>query len=345
MNQNFTNEFNSQIDTLILNETLKNHCSMGVGGPALYYFQKDNVEKIQKAIKLCKKFNINYHFLGGGTNTIFSDSGFNGLIIKPDFKQFEILSLKTQNFMSLSIPPRHDSLSNSNYSTDLLNSFVDNTQKVLVKVGSSWRVNALFQKCLTENITGLEWFTGIPGTVGGAIYMNIHGGNYFFSDFLQEVEILTQDGETQILQNKDLKFNYDISRFHQNKDLIISATLVLYKGNVEKAKNIFQNWGLAKTQTQPQKSSGCMFQNLSKEETKKLNLPASSMGYIIDKILNLKGKQIGNAKISNSHAAFIENLGNAKASDIFALTKIIENKFQNHFGFKPKLEVEFIGKF
>lgn len=344
----FLIDFRSQISTQIKqNEPLSGHTTIGIGGPARYLYTCSSIDELNKIIFLVKKYKIKTFVISAGSNILISNKGFDGLALKLNFKELDIINNEGATSTSRllkndSISPRHQSLSDNSYQSDLPNSFSANDEQVQVKVGASWKLIPLMQKLHEKDITGLEWFAGIPGTIGGAIYMNIHGGSYFFSDFLESVETIDFNGEIKTILKKDLAFDYDYSYFHKHKQIILNATLSLYKGNINNAKNIIINWGVAKIRSQAQKSCGCIWQNLDKTTQEELNLPTSSVGYVVDKIFNLKGTKKGDAVISGKHAAFIENLGNASFSDVIYLIELVEAKFEQIYGFKPKREIEII---
>ena len=173
--------------------------------------------------------------------------------------------------------------------------------------------------------------------------MNMHGGDYFFGDLVEQATILRGNTATSV-PGEYFKFDYDWSILHQTAEIVLDADLRLKKGNVAGAKAIARKWASYKA-SQPRRTAGCIFRNLSSIEQKKLNLPTSSVGYLIDKVLNLKGTQIGDAMISNNHAAFIENLGNAKAKDIFDLIQLIKKRAKSELGIDLVEEVNLIGKF
>ena len=173
--------------------------------------------------------------------------------------------------------------------------------------------------------------------------MNMHGGEYFFGNFVYNA--LLFDGEnTKTVNHEYFKFGYDWSILHETGEIILEADLLLFYGDVEKAKALSVDWARRKS-LQPQKSAGCVFQNLTHEQQEKLNLPTSSIGYLIDKVLELKGTQKGGAIISNNHAAFIENLGHAKAQDVYYLYQVIKEKAKQKLELDLKSEIEFIGEF
>jgi UDP-N-acetylmuramate dehydrogenase len=215
-----------------------------VGGPAEFFFTTHSSQEIVTALKLANKHNLKVHILGGGSNVVISDTGLKGLTIRSQLTGFEVIHPPEISAIKSEVSPRLITLTDkANYKADELKpSFDQNTPTEYIKVGSGWKMNALVQKCLQENLTGLEWFSGIPGSVGGGIYMNMHGGNFFWSDFVEEVATITQDGETKTYSNQELEFDYDYSLLHKTKDIILSATLKVYAGDVTQAKKIFTYW-------------------------------------------------------------------------------------------------------
>ncbi len=348
MNQKFKTDINKYFSkTLKTNEQFKNHTTIGVGGPADYYLAIMSKLDLLKAYKLASDYKIPIFIFGGGTNIIVSDEGFRGLVIQSKIQDFEIIQTNNNHHQPIDIqnkiaPRLKQVYELTKYNANKYNaSYTNSTPQVMVKVGSGWKINALIQRCLENKITGLEWFGGIPGTVGGAVYMNIHGGNYFLSDFVVEVEVIDKN-KTRIFKNKQLMFDYDYSIFHKKKYPILSVTFRLYRGDIIKAMEIFRYWNQQKILNQPQRSAGCVWQNLTHQQISKHNLPSSSIGYIIDKVLNLKGSRKGDAQLSTKHAGFIENIGNASYVDTLSLVKSIESDFRKKFGVSLKREIEFI---
>ncbi len=319
--------------------------TLGVGGPADYFYEAKTTKDLLQAAKTAKELNLPFFVLGTGSNLIVRDGGFRGLVIKNLVTDFKIESF-TKPFFPPKIENRLQQLESEKYlHAGKSVSFSLTDKKALVTVGSGWKLNALIPLCLAKKIVGLEWFAGIPGTVGGAVFMNIHGGNHFFSDFVYQVCVWDETSQKEAkLMNKNLKFDYDYSLFQEKKMLITKIQLVLYKGNVEKAKEYHSKWLKQKLTVQPQRSCGSVWQNLSPEIQAKHRLPASGIGYLIDKILALKGKKIGLAQISLKHAGFIENLGGAKAKDVLELMRLVETEAKKKLGLKLKREVIVIGE-
>jgi len=329
---------------IYFNTYLYPYTTFNIGGPADYVAVARSTEHIIQMVKLCKKFSIPFKLLGGGSNVLISDEGFRGVIIinKADHWKIQDKIKSSQQAMS-SVAPRLTSVGKDFYTTEGLEYKDPQNKRVVVSVAAGARIIPLIKMLFQKGITGLQWFSGIPASVGGAIYMNMHGGEYFFGDFVYSA--LLFDGENIKKADHDyFNFSYDWSTLHETGELILEADLLLYYGDVAKAKELSVAWARRKS-LQPQKSVGCIFQNLSAEQQEKCNIPTSSIGYVIDKVLQLKGTQKGDAQISNNHAAFIENLGQAKASDVYYLFQLIRSKAKEKLGLDLKPEIEFIGHF
>jgi len=209
---------------------------------------------------------------------------------------------------------------------------------VLVKLDSGvYLPKAIFQ-LIAQGVTGLEWFAGIPATVGGASYINLHGAAKFWSDYLVGAEILDSAAVVKIVAADYFNYDYDQSSLQTSADLVLAATLQLRRGPKELALKIAKFWQ-GKKSHQPQRSLGCIFQNLSLAEQKRLGLPTPSIGYLIDKLLGLKGVKIGQAWIPEKHAGFVENLGGAKAQDVLALIDLVKKQAKNKLDLDLKLEI------
>ena len=250
------------------NVPLKNYTTFKIGGPAKYFFEAKRKEELIEAIKLAKKLELPFFILGGGSNLLVSDKGFDGLVIK--FGQ-------------------------------PLSSYVSK---------------------------GLEWAVGIPGTVQGAVYSNAGAFKKSMKDVVKEVEVFdTKTGKVKIFKNKNCQFGYRDSIFkHKKKLIILSAKLKTKKSNPKKIKQYLDY--RKKTQPLNLPSAGSIFKNP----------PAKSAGELIEKC-GLKGKRIGNVKISEKHANFIVNLGNGKAKDVKKLIKLAKQKVKSKFGVTLKEEI------
>ena len=203
-----------------------------------------------------------------------------------------------------------------------------------VKVGAGNSNIELAQKLLKEEITGFEEISGIPGTIGGAIRMNAGAYGKEMKDIVKDVTFMDYDGNITVLENEKLGFEYRNSMFSKNKYIILEATLKLQKGTYDEIKQKMDEYLKSRKEKQPLEfpSAGSTFKRGNDFITAKL----------IDEC-GLKGYKIGGAEISNKHAGFVINRGNATAKDVLDLTKYIKEKIYEKFQKTIELEIEVIG--
>jgi len=294
------------------NVLLKNYTTFRIGGPAKYFFVAKNKKDLIRAISVAKKINpspfpkgdrvkLPFFVLGGGSNLLVSDKGFNGLIIKTQNTKYKI----------------------------------QNT-KIMAEAGVM--LGELVNILAKTELSGLEWAAGIPGTVGGAIFGNAGAFNKSMKDVVKSVEALEVKNEkckVKNFKNRDCKFSYRDSIFKNNKNLIIlSVTLQMKRGDKKEIENKIKKNLEQRNKTQPLNfpSGGSIFKNP----------PGFFAGELV-KRCGLKGKKIGNVKISEKHSNFIVNLGNGKAKDVIKLIKLIKQKVKKKFGVTLEEEIQFLG--
>jgi UDP-N-acetylmuramate dehydrogenase len=252
--------------------------SIKIGGRARYFCEPGNIDELREALAFAKTKKLPIFILGGGTNIIVKDSGYAGLVIKLSggFRNIE----RKENMLS---------------------------------AGGGASLSGLIQTAISFGLSGLDNLSGIPGTVGGAIVGNAGAFSSQISDHLIVVNILTKDGEEQVI--KEPKFLYRDSNL---RDKIVTSGDFLLKPNAiwrmeEQRKQILEK----RSFSQPcgKKTAGCIFKN-----------PVGiSAGELIEKA-GLSGFRVGDARISEKHKNFIENMGNARAVDVFQLINIIKEK-------------------
>ena len=281
------------------NELMKKHTTFGIGGPADLVILPANNCMIEKIIKIISENNIEFHFLGSGSNILVSDKGIKGVVI----------SLKKSSKKII---------------------FKDNN--VFVECGAM--LGTFVKKLSKKNIEGYETLIGVPGTVGGALVMNAGAFGSEISNNLILVNTININGEKHQYKLKDLSFSYRQSSF-KNNEILLNAIFNCNVGNKNIIERNKRTASELRKKNQPLKyrSAGSIFKNPS-------NVAA---GYLIDKA-GLKGKQIGNAQISNKHANFILNLGNAKSTDVLELIKIIKREVKVKFNIKLDLEIKILGE-
>ncbi len=318
--------------------SLAAYTTFRIGGEAKVLIEVASLSELEAAVNECTVLEIPFKVLGCGSNILFGDLGYDGAIIVNKFRKWKILKEAPEFEPEKQTQSRHAELDTSAESAS-----TNEQPKVLVRVASGMRVPVLMKELWEEGITGLEWFAGIPATVGGATYMNMHGGHLYFGELVAQATLLS-NGKTKVLPQSYFEFDYDYCVLHHTNAIILACDLVLERGNVEEAKKRAKEW-TRKKKIQPQRSAGCIFQNLTSEEQQRLDLPTPSTGYFIDKVLQMKGATCGGAMLSTTHAAFIENTGNATAKDVLTLIHRVRERAYAEYGLALKLEVEFLGEF
>jgi UDP-N-acetylmuramate dehydrogenase len=345
-----TEKFNKALppSQLKTNEPLKNHTTFKIGGPADLFFTAKTEQQLTKAIQLAIKSKLDYLILGWGSNILISDKGFRGLVIKNQTSSIKILGpappvkpSKTHQ----TTPDRHEhcDIKGKQYQQfDDLNYDESHLPAQLVQVSSGVPLPYFITWSHNHGLTGLQWFSRIPGTLGGAVINNLHGGSHFFQELLHQVTVLDSQGKTHTLTPDRLGLGYDSSIFQNHHWTVINATLRLYQGDVTKAKNVAKEWAQRKAH-QPLPSAGCTFKNITHTQMEKLGYPTTGVGYIIEHVLKWSGKKIGGATISPQHHNFIINSGNATAHDVLSLIRQIKSAVHSLTGVTIEPEIFFVG--
>ncbi|MEA3453175.1 MAG: UDP-N-acetylmuramate dehydrogenase [Patescibacteria group bacterium] len=277
------------------NISLAKYTTFKIGGNAKYFFTAETKEDIIKAVKAAQQSGLLFFILVGGSNILFSDQGFDGLVIMVKARKNELK--------------------------------IDN---IYVEAGET--LAGVVHMASEAGLSGLEWAAGVPGTVGGAVRGNAGAFNSSMSDIIDSVEVLDASDLTVTSYNReDCEFEYRNSIFKRNKNLIILSTKIkLKKGNTEEVRKQMKKCIDYRIEHHPLEfpSAGSIFKNPE----------GFSAGALIDKS-GLKGKTIGNAKISEKHCNFIINLGGATAKDILALIKLAKEKVKENFGVNLEEEI------
>ena len=193
----------------------------------------------------------------------------------------------------------------------------------------------ILQFSIKNNLTGLEWLVGIPGSIGGAIYNNVGAFGHSIEEIVKKIKFLNiKNFEIKTISDADCDFRYRQSIFKKHKELIIlSAELKLGKGKKEEIRKKIKEYLNQRRKTQPLGlSAGCIFKNL----------PSLSAGWLIEQC-SLKGFQLGEAEISKQHANFIINHGKATAKQVRSLIDFIKQKVKMKFGLNLEEEIEYLG--
>ena len=316
-----TEEFSK--DQIFIEEPMKKHTSFKIGGKADILVKIKKIEELKYIIKIAKKYNIYLTVIGNGSNILVKDRGIRGIVIKLEMNDITI-------------------------------------QNNIVTVGAGVKLGELAQRLLKEEITGFEFASGIPGTIGGAVKMNagaygsemkdiiletkcldleqyektIERTNIDDIEIIQEKEI-TKTPEILILDNEHQKFSYRHSIFMEKRYIILETKLILKKGNKEDIKSKMEEYLASRKEKQPisMPSAGSTFKRGTDYITAKL----------IDEC-GLKGYRIGDAEVSKLHAGFIVNKGNATAEDVIRLIEYVQKTVYEKTGKKIELEIEILGE-
>lgn len=307
-------------DRLKENESLAKHVNYRIGGPAKYFAEVKTEEELVKAIEIAEANHLAYFILGGGSNTLASDDGFDGMVLKLAMRAHAIEGTR-----------------------------------VYAEAGV---ISAALARATADaGLKGFEWAISLPGTIGGAVRGNAGCFGGEVKDVLISARIL-REGNVIVLSNQELSFGYRESAMKKSDDIVLSADFELTTGNREELLQTLKDHLASRKASQPlyAGSAGCIFKNYeiqSDEELQRLqkehDIPSEmvaarriSAGWIIDQ-LDLKGKTIGGAQISKEHGNFIVNLGDAAASDVVQLISLVKMKARDRFGIQLQEEVQYLG--
>jgi UDP-N-acetylmuramate dehydrogenase len=331
------------------NASLASYSTFGIGGEAELLLEVNSKAQLRNAIQWVYYNDCPVTILGGGSNVLISDRGIKGLVIINKSKNFSIQhtgSLKN-NF---DVQPRHDIFDQDYYSySDLQYRDSGGTQEITFDSGVSM-IDAI-RISHDNRLTGLCHFAGIPGTIGGGLYNNLHGANKHLSDYFVSADIIELSGSkllNKVVGSDYFDFGYDKSKLRfKNTDfkiIVLDVTLNLFLGDVLQAQVFAKEWLRRKKIQQPWNSAGCVFQNLTVEQQSLIDSPSSSWGYVADKILDLKYLGVGGAEVSPLHASFIVNhTGLATSRNVLDLMIIIKTLFYDKLGIVLEPEINFLG--
>lgn len=345
-------QLQQRLPLLTTNEPLARHATIRVGGPAAAFLVTRTIDELISAVTAVRELKIASHILGGGSNTLFSDRGFDGLVIKNTANALKIgeqvEQLAVEDWQGPPAEIRHEAADPSKYISFLDLNYEERPGDTAVVAESGVNLTAAIIKTINAGLTGLQWFAGIPGVVGGAVYNNIHGGTHFIGQRIESVTALTPAGEQVCYSHDQLAFGYDSSRFHESGEIILKVTFLLTKAvaaEIERADYTFREWTKRKGQMQPKLGTmGSTFQNIDQATREKIGAPTTAAGWLIDQC-GLKGHQLGQAQIAPEHANFIVNLGGACAQEVYGLMQLAQKAVKQKFGVDLKPEVFLVGQF
>ncbi len=280
------------------NYSIKRLTTYKVGGNVSVLVYPRDTKRLILLLKYLKSKKIKYKVIGNGSNLLFSDANYEGVLIKlSEFDKMEI-------------------------------------HGTTIKVGSGYSLIKLSKEATKKSLTGLEFASGIPGSIGGSIFMNAGAYKSDMGYVVRSVKVLTPDLQVITLVNKELQFHYRTSFFQKNPDYIcLEATIQLKKGKKEAIEQVIKDRLKRRLETQPLEypSAGSVFRN-----------PKDKYAGELIENLGLKGLYKGKAQISEKHANFIINRGGATASNIRELMELVQSAVKENYGIQLKIEQEMV---
>ncbi len=261
---------------ILQNKSLKDLTTFKIGGNAKYFSAPKTFDEMKEVWIYAKQNNLKTFILGRGSNILFDDVGFWGIVIYNDI-----------NFLRIS--------------------------KTNIYVGAGYSFPSLGIQSAYNNLSGLEYAVGVPGSVGGAVYMNASAFDQAVSDTIHSVTYLDEMGKIIILKKDQIELNYRSSIFQKRKGVILSCSFKLNKDVHAKDKQIEILKKKRKTQPSNERNAGCIFKNPK----------GFSAGKLIEEC-NLKNYRVGGAKVSDLHANFIINEKDASSKDVLNLISYIK---------------------
>lgn len=282
-----------------IKEPMKNHTSFRIGGPADVFVLPQGLEDIKEVLKLARHESIPLFILGKGSNLLVKDEGVRGIVLKtsPALNQLEIQAEKIRAGAAVSLP-------------------------------------FLAVKALQNNLSGLEFLAGIPGTVGGAVVMNAGAAGHCLAEVLTKVTVMDNQGEIKELAAEDLQFGYRQSKLQKEEFLVLEACFQLRSGIKEEIRKTVDELLGKRKRSQPLSfpNAGSIFRN-----------PIIGPAGKLIELAGAKGKRVGDAQISELHANFIVNLGKAQAADVLQLIAEVQQMVKDRFDVNLEPEVKIVG--
>ena len=288
-----------QVEILVA-EPMKNHTTFRIGGPADALALPKTPEEVAEVVHFCHEHAQPYYVLGNGSNLLVSDEGYRGLVLQ-----------LYRNFNDIQV----------------------NGETITVQSGAM--LAAVARTAYQTGLTGLEFASGIPGTIGGAVVMNAGAYGGEMKNVLKEVTVLTKEGEVLVIPAKALELGYRTSVIPKNGWIVLGAVLQLKKGDQEQILARMEELKEQRITKQPLDlpSAGSTFKRPEGYFAGKLIQDAGLMGY-----------SVGGAMVSDKHAGFVVNKGGATAKDVLDLIKYVQDTVEEKFGVKLEPEVRLIGE-
>ena len=301
MNQNFYDKLNNVIakDSILIDEPMSRHTTFRVGGPADFFVTPKAKEEVRDVIRICKEAGMPYYIIGNGSNLLVSDAGYRGVIVQI-YKEMNEVKVEGD----------------------------------LVKAQAGALLSGIAAKALGAELSGFEFASGIPGTIGGACVMNAGAYGGEMKDVLESVTVLTGEGKIIELGRNELELGYRTSVIAKKGYIVLGAVLKLERGDGEKIKTYMDELKEKRVTKQPlgYPSAGSTFKRPE--------------GYFAGKLIEdagLRGFQVGGAQVSEKHCGFVINRDHATAADIMELMRQVQIRVKENSGVDLEPEVKRLG--
>lgn len=321
---------------------LNEHSRMGAGGPADYFTIAETSNDLIEAALWARDKGIAFRVIGAGANTIFTDEGFRGLII---VNQTSGLGQPERLEEGLDVQKEKEKHHLITTSWCMEFDTPEPPADYSLWVESGVILEDLISWTLERRLAGLEYYTGIPSTIGGALYSNVHFANHLIGPRVLSAEALDENLEERTLDKTDMDLGYDQSVFRRRPYVLLRTKLALSSADEKTAVEAIERRDAilsTREERYPKgKSCGSIFKNIASGQQQELGLPHKSAGWLIDQC-GLKGHGIGGAVIWEGNANWILNTGGARFEDIEALIFLARERVKERFGVEMELEVEIV---
>lgn len=288
-------------DNVRINEPMKKHTTFRIGGVADYFVTPCSILEVREVVALCKEEHIPFYLIGNGSNLLVSDEGYRGVIIQL-YDKFNAVEWREESFVAQ----------------------------------AGCLLSSLGNEAARRGLTGFEFATGIPGTIGGAVVMNAGAYGGEMKDCLVRVHMMDQEGIDRWYEKEELELGYRTSIASTKELVVLEAEVALAKGDVEVIKSKLSELSLARRTKQPLEypSAGSTFKRPEGYFAGKLIQDAGYKGYVH-----------GGAMVSDKHSGFVINKDGATAKDVLELVQIVQEGVFRQFGVHLEMEVKKLGDF
>ena len=282
-------------------ESMKKHTTFRIGGPADIFAVPDTIEKAAKIIGICREQKVPFYVIGNGSNLLVSDQGYRGVVVQV-YKNLSAIEIKGD----------------------------------IITAQAGAMLSVIAKKAMAASLTGFEFASGIPGTVGGAAVMNAGAYGGEMKQVLTEVTVLTREGELRRIPSEELKLGYRYSVIPEKGWIVLEAKLKLHRGDYDMIRARMDELKEKRVEKQPLElpSAGSTFKRPE--------------GYFAGKLImdaGLRGFSVGGAQVSEKHCGFVVNTGEATAKDVRDLIREVSRQVKTKFGVELEPEVKMLGEF